>query len=180
MPERPRIRSALTGTGPLVSPVLHLEQLSDSRIVHLEGARPGQALDTFIAPFGARSLPEAGRFVSSANGVLIPVGPAIWLCLGPWPDPTAFALSLDVSGAWTQLVIAGSEAARVLAKGCALDLHPARFPPGACAAAGFARLRTIIWRPEQDRFHMLVGRSYARALWEWLEDAAAQFEVVPE
>ena len=170
MPERRHMRSAL--------PLLHLKEVLDSRIVHLERARPGQALDTFIAQFGARSLPDAGGFVSSAAGVLVPAGPAIWLSIGAPPDPAAFAVSLDLSGAWTQIVIAGSAATGLLAKGCALDLHLARFPPGACAAAGFARLRTIIWRPQQDRFHMLVGRSYARALWEWLEDAAAEFELV--
>ena len=179
MADRLRTRSALAGTGPLSSPVLQLHEVLDSRIVHLEAARTGEALDTFIAQFGPRSLPQPGRFASSAGTVLIPTGPAAWLCVGAAPDPAAFALAVDVSGAWTQLLIAGSAATALLAKGCALDLHPAHFPPGACAAAGFVRLRTIIWRPQFDRFHMLVGRSYTRALWEWLEDAAAEFEIVP-
>jgi sarcosine oxidase subunit gamma len=183
MLERPCSRSDVTGTlspaARLFSPALHVREVPGSRIAHLEGARPGPGLESFLAGYGVRSLPGPGRFAAGDTGTLLPIGPSMWLHLGATPAAGAFAVEIDATHAWTRLVVAGSAAPRLLAKGCALDLHPSRFPLGSSAAAGFARLRTIIWRSQQDQFEMLVGRSYARALWEWLIEAAAEFEVVP-
>ena len=162
----------------MVSPVLQIKETLGSPVFHLEVARPGPALDSFLGTLTVQWMPAPGRIAAGDGVVLVPIGPSIFLYLGAAPAAGAFAVEIEVSGGWTRLVIAGPAATRLLAKGCALDLHPSRFPPGSCAAAGFARLRTIIWRPEQDQFHMLVGRSYARALWDWLAEAAAEFDVV--
>jgi heterotetrameric sarcosine oxidase gamma subunit len=61
-----------------------------------------------------------------------------------------------------------------MAKGCAIDLHPRAFPIHACAAAGFAGTRTIIRRADAEGFELLIGRSHALSLWEWLVDAATE------
>ena len=182
MAERPRLHSAVTGTAataaPLVSPMLRIREPLGSRIVHLETPLPGPALDRFLAALGAQSVPPPGQVAAADGVVLVPIGPSVFLYLGPTSATEAFAVEVDVSGAWTHFVLAGPGATRLLAKGCALDLHPSHFPPGSAAAAGFARLRTIIWRADNEQFHMLVGRSYARTLWDWLTEAAAEFDGV--
>ena len=102
----------------------------------------------------------------------------------PTPAPTyepparAAAPTGDQATIGKGLVIKGERAADLLAKGSALDLHPKYFPVGACGAAGYARLRTILWKTSAMEFELLVGRSYARSLWEWLIDAAAEYGCV--
>lgn len=151
----------------LRAPALAVEEQAWTPKLYLEGPRPGP------------SLPAAGRYARIGGAVLLPTGPDIFLLVGDCRDvatlSSSFDLAVDVSDAWLQLAISGAAATGLLAKGSAIDLHPAQFPPGACAAAGFARLRTILWRLEAARFDLLVARSHARSLWEWLADATAEY-----
>jgi sarcosine oxidase subunit gamma len=88
----------------------------------------------------------------------------------------AFTVALDVTAAWTRIEITGPAARDLLAKGSALDLDPRRFREGACAAAPFAQIRAILLRIAGDHaFELLVGRSYALTLFEWLIEAAEEF-----
>lgn len=144
-------------------------------IVRLERARHGDADPTLPAP-GCCTFDDAG--------VLLPVGPAVYLRVGArhdsvTPDPR-FETAVDVSSAWTHLAIAGPRAAELLSKGCAVDLHPRAFPAGACCATGFARMRVVLWRTGTEaRYEMLVARSYALGLWHWLIDAATPYGAPP-
>ncbi|MCC7047428.1 MAG: hypothetical protein IT562_12020 [Alphaproteobacteria bacterium] len=155
------------GRSSLRGPRLAIEEQDWTPVTYLEGAPAG------------RSLPTAGRFARLGSAVLLPTGPDIYLLIGAHSDaaaiPESFDLAVDQSDAWSQLAIIGPEAAAVLAKGSALDLHPRHFPTGACAAAGFARLRAVLWRSDAERFDLLIGRSHARSLWEWLADATLEY-----
>jgi heterotetrameric sarcosine oxidase gamma subunit len=155
---------------------LSLRERSGGTITRLEGRRSGLALTGCLAAWGIADLPASGRCENGAS-VLLPVGPDIWFLLADAPAPTegAFDLALDMTGAWTRIAISGANASVLLAKGCAIDLHPRMFAAGACAAAGFAGMRTAIWRTEAGGFELLVGRSYALSLWEWLVDAASEY-----
>jgi sarcosine oxidase subunit gamma len=108
---------------------------------------------------------------------LLGVGPEIWLTTFAPPENArgAFDVVLDMTAAWIRLGVSGSHAPRLIAKGCAVDLHPRCFPAGACAAAGLAGFRTIVWRPDDEGFELWVSRSYALSFWSWLIDAAAEF-----
>ena len=75
----------------------------------------------------------------------------------------------DVSSGHTMLKLNGGGAADVLAKGCGLDLHPRVFGPGQCAQSLIAKCPVLIERPEE--FRIIVRRSYADYLWQWLVDA---------
>lgn len=178
MPEVPGARSALDSVGrpaSLGGGDLWVRERAGGSITHLEGPRPGQALTGCLVALGISDLPPPG---SSAGGTnrLLPIGSGIWLLHAEAPPPLqeAFEVAIDVTGAWTRIAIGGAGAPALMAKGCALDLHPRAFPIDACAGAGFAGMRTIIRRAE-DGFELLVGRSYALSLWEWLVDAAAEY-----
>lgn len=145
-----------------------------------------------LAALGLAELPEIGTSGGGDGARLLGLGPDIWLlvCDAPasaagaltpgGPIGDAFDATLDTTHAYTRIGIGGTQAVEFIAKACALDLHPRHFEPGACAAAGFAGMRVIIWRAmDADRFDLLVGRSYAVSLWEWMIDGAAEYGAVP-
>ncbi len=186
-------RSALAGAVSLrETDALVLREHAGSTLLHLEGPRPGAALDTILAALGLAELPEVGSSGGRDGARLQGLGPDIWLLVCDTPESAAgvlapggpigeaFEATLDTTQAYTRIEIAGTQAVEFIAKACALDLHPRHFGPGACAAAGFAGMRAIIWRTmDADRFDLLVGRSYAVSLWEWMIDAAAEYGAVP-
>jgi sarcosine oxidase subunit gamma len=102
------------------------------------------------------------------------LGPDEWLVLGGRESDFADAnAAVDVSANRVCLELAGPGAAGVLARGCALDLHPSVFPPGRCAQTLVARAQVILWRVDAETFRLLVRPSFADHLRAWLRDAFA-------
>ena len=102
------------------------------------------------------------------------LGPNEWLVLGAREEAYADAsAAVDVSANRVCLELAGPGAADVLARGCALDLHPSVFPPGSCAQTLLARAQVILYGTEADVFRLLVRPSYADYLRAWFRDAMA-------
>ena len=127
---------------------------------------------------------ELGPQVSLRGGPPVPpntfagdaiwLGPDVWLALGGRESdyPEAHA-AVDVSANRVCLELSGPGAADVLARGCALDLHPSVFPPGRCAQTLVARAQVILLRTGDDTFRLLVRPSFAPYLRAWLRDAGA-------
>ena len=174
------------------SAALALRELPGSTILHLEGTRPSTKLDAVFAALGLAEPLAIGMSGGRDGARLLCIGPAIWLLVLDQSVVIpaaltlagavgqAFEAALDASHAHTGIEIGGSKATDFIAKGCALDLHPQKFPPGACAATGFAGMRTILWRASDgDRFALFVGRSYAISISQWLADAAAEYNEIP-
>lgn len=137
----------------------------------------------------------------SATGLGLPIKPntvadsaqlsALWLAPNEWllvtpPGAHAelpaalrqalgnlFAAVVDVSSGYTTIEIRGPETRDLLARGCAVDLHPRVFGPGQCAQTLLAKAQvTIVKVGSPPRFHVIVRRSMAEYLWRWLDDAA--------
>jgi len=107
-------------------------------------------------------------------GDAIWLGPDEWLVLGGREEDYAeMPAAVDVSANRVCLELSGEGAADVLARGCALDLHPSVFPPGRCAQTLLARAQVILYRTE-DAFRLLVCPSFADYLRAWLTDAGAR------
>lgn len=85
-----------------------------------------------------------------------------------------FALIVDVSSGYTVIELRGPRAADVLAKGCALDLHPKVFGSGQCAQTRFFDAAVLLRRTD-DGISMTARRSYAPYVAELLVDAAREF-----
>ena len=91
------------------------------------------------------------------------------------------AAVVDVSHARAIISVAGPRARQVLQKGCPLDLHPSRFRAGACAPSKFARCHVLLHQSDDvPAYDLYVPRSFARYLWAWLEDAAAEYGLAIE
>ena len=90
----------------------------------------------------------------------------------------------DVSGGHTALRVTGADARTVLAKGCALDLHPRKFGPGQCARTGLGKANVLLAVDDAASCTVLVARSFADYLCRWLAHAArphgAQFSMLRE
>lgn len=81
------------------------------------------------------------------------------------------------AGKWQQLTLTGPRVRDLLSRLCALDFSPAEFAPGATRAVALhdvaVQLRCEATAREAcDRFHMLLPRSYAACLLDWIIDAA--------
>ena len=69
--------------------------------------------------------------------------------------------------------MSGAGARDLLAAGCGLDLHPRVFGPGRCAQTLLARVPVVLHQlSDAPQYRVLVRRSYARWLVDWMIDAA--------
>jgi len=118
---------------------------------------------------------------------LLQVGPERWLVVDRRDRLDSLTASLDravgagfvvtdLSQARTVLRIAGCKARDVLAKGCALDLHPGVFPVGSCAATSVAGLAAVLVAVDDEpTYDLYVGRTYGQYVWAWTTEAAAEY-----
>jgi len=79
----------------------------------------------------------------------------------------------DLSDGLVTIALEGPDAGAVLARGCGLDLRAGSFGAQACARTRLAQLPVLIRRPAASRFELVVDRSAAQYLQDWLVDAAA-------
>jgi sarcosine oxidase subunit gamma len=131
----------------------------------------------------------ASTYVKSVDATVIWQGPDEWLVTGTalaGPELEARlreavaphgGAAVDVSGQRTTLRLSGSRSRDVLAKGCALDLHPAVFGEGSAAQTilGQAGVVLLAVNGTGDDYRILVRSTFARYLADWLLDAAEEY-----
>ncbi len=184
---------ALRGSAPAtagVAETLLMRELPLSGYVNLRlDPHDHQAMAAAATAIGAASLPLAPNTWVSAPGLEV-LWQAYdeWLLIVPDATPTALVAKLhgalrglrhaatDVSDQRAALELRGLHARDVLHKGCAVDLHPRVFTAGGCVQTALARVRVTLRRMNApDTYQVLVERSYARYLWDWLNDAALEY-----
>lgn len=84
------------------------------------------------------------------------------------------------SGGSTILELSGPFAVDVLKKSCPIDFHPSEFPAGKVVSSVFAKSGAIIRRIEDERFELVIRRSFADYLWLWLQDASLEYGLAIE
>ena len=152
-----------------------------------------------------RGNPGDDQFMAGVQGVLgqlLPVepntftedeqriywlGPDEWLVLAPAAETDSLCTDLDASvegvpaavnrqsGGQIAIELSGSDVRAVFAKGCTLDFHPKVFRPGMCAQSGLAKATVLIGCLDDDRFEVVVRRSFADYLLRWLLHAGREF-----
>jgi len=139
-----------------------------------------------------RSAPPQGPSGSSgdAEGAILAIAPGRLLVESRDPrlaerlaeqiGPELGAVT-DLSHARIAIRVSGPKAAWVLAKGLALDLDPAAFPPMKVAQSAIHEVGVIVRRLSADSFDLYVYRGFALSFWEWLTEAAAEtgYRVAP-
>lgn len=117
------------------------------------------------------------------------LGPDEWLVLAPQGRQESLGKALrhaigteggtvvDLSAHRTTVELTGERASEVLAKGCALDLHPTVFSPGSCAQVLLAQAPILLVTREGDHpaYWLLVRASFATYVADWLLDACLEY-----
>jgi sarcosine oxidase subunit gamma len=143
-------------------------------------ARPNESAGGIALPTQPHGSERGGA------GALLWLGPRSWLFVAGRPaasgafDAARKALNdaqgalFDVSSSYVAWTISGAAAARVLNRGCPLDLHPAAFRAGDCVQSMLGHVNALFYRPdERDAFIVMVARSFATDASEQLAGYAA-------
>lgn len=146
--------------------------------------RGGQALEAAERILG-QAIPAAANTFTAGEHEVYWLGPDEWLIVtGAERVPSLdnelaealdgfHAAVNDVSGGNVELHVSGLDARTVLAKGCALDLHPREFAPGQCAQTGLGRAAVLLAaRDDPTACAIVVRRSFSDYLRRWLANAA--------
>jgi sarcosine oxidase subunit gamma len=136
-------------------------------------------------------FPPANNMVSSAGARhIVWLGPdeALLLCEAGMERDLRRKISADLAGqhfaatnvtdALCVLQVEGPEVRAVLAKGCALDLHPGKFGPGQCAQTMLAHAGVTMIATDENCFLLICRTSFAPYTLDWLQDAALEFGFV--
>lgn len=124
------------------------------------------------------------------NTTVVWLGPNEWLVITPPGQESMISDSLhkdldgihssvtDVTGGHTVLTIKGQHARNTLSKDCSLDIHPRVFGPGQCAQTLIAKVGvTIVHNENSPSYDLIVRRSFAEYLGQWLQDAAQEYGI---
>ena len=136
---------------------------------------------------GCDALPDNNRVVTVGDRHLVWLGPDefLLLCAAGAETHLHSQLTLDlgdvhaavtnVTDSLCALSLRGAAVRQVLAKGCALDLHPSRFGVGQCAQTTLAHAGVTLVGTDDDRFTLICRSSFAPYVVEWLMDAGMEY-----
>jgi sarcosine oxidase, subunit gamma len=142
---------------------------------------------------GATLPTTPNTWVPAGDGRLLWLGPDEWLVTSPGTAPEALeaelaevlrpvgGVAVDVSAQRIGLRITGARAREVLAKGCAIDLHPRAFGRGSSAQTTLGQAGVVLLALGDDGqdFAVLVRSSFAGYLATWLLDASLEYADLP-
>lgn len=84
---------------------------------------------------------------------------------------------MNVSGGQTVLELSGAKVRELLMKCTPYDVHPRNFPVGKGVSSVFAKSGAIIRRVGEERWELVIRRSFADYLYRWVLDASEEFGV---
>ncbi|WP_274425871.1 sarcosine oxidase subunit gamma [Chelativorans sp. YIM 93263] len=130
-------------------------------------------------------LPQRPKSTSTkGNRAALWLGPDEWLVIdedgadlmaicGKIPDLHS---AVDTSHRNVAIEVSGARSADVLSAGCPQDLSLARFPVGASSRTVFGKVEIILWRRDEQTFHVECWRSFSAYGFDLLEAAAREAE----
>ncbi|AYG70224.1 MULTISPECIES: sarcosine oxidase subunit gamma family protein [unclassified Rhizobium] len=171
MPDLPIYRPALAGKAALGGETIRLEALPEGHLLHVMGAATTEEIKAHLLGTGlkASSVRPAGYrqwFVAGNDRLSAMHLRALTEALA------GRAFISDQSHGRIRIRVSGLNAAQVLNKGTAVDLHPSAFPEGSTAMTLFGHISMQLTRTGADDFELTVLRSFAESLHEELEALA--------
>ena len=146
----------------------------------------GAVEQTLATVCGVAVPAEVGEVARSAGTLLMRTGPEqIWIvgsgevfggeqAIRSGVAPAAGVVT-PLSHSRTRMVVEGTRAREVLAKGIAIDLLPDKFAVDRFAMTGLDHTPVVLHRAAGDRYEVYAMRTFALTVWDWLTDAALEF-----
>ena len=192
--QRPPGRTALAGITPAThdnpeggKPGLVITELAHLGKINLRGG--ADMLPVIRTHTGCDALPENNRLVSVGDRHLVWLGPDefLLLCAAGTETHLHSQLTLDmadihaavtnVTDSLCALSLRRPAVREVLARGCALDLHPSKFTAGDCAQSMLAHAAVTLIANDETGFTLICRTSFAPYVADWLMDAGLAFGV---
>ncbi|WP_170182162.1 sarcosine oxidase subunit gamma [Phreatobacter stygius] len=164
---------------------LTIERIEPQDLV-LVGALDGADAGPRLAATLACAAPAPNRWTETEDHVLASTGAGRWMVSAKAPAASSLAARLEAALGATAAVVdfshgrvvfalEGQGARVVLAKGCTVDLRPAKLAAGAAIVAALTKLAVTILVDEGERFEVYVASSYADHVEEWLTASTREF-----
>jgi heterotetrameric sarcosine oxidase gamma subunit len=139
--------------------------------------------DAASRSIGGVSLPQQPNSWNGQDPLIWRVAPDAWLIQSTQAGNDIAAMTrsafanfacavTDLSDALETIALDSPDAAGVLARGSGLDLREGSFGAQDCARTRLAQLPVLIRKATSTRFELIVDRSTAQYLEDWLRDAA--------
>lgn len=188
MPELTAIRTMPLGVDYLVGEGLTIRMPQWRAIVSVQIEQTALAVMDGIAFRGVR-WPSYPNTTAGRDPFIWWIGPERWLVSSEElraPDLMAelaaatdghLAAIVDVSDSLTIIQLVGNPARHLLARGTGLGLEDRVLGPGRCARTRFANLAVLLRPLEESGYELLVDRSEAQFLLEWLRDSSVGLEL---
>jgi heterotetrameric sarcosine oxidase gamma subunit len=188
-------RSGRHGAAPAAEPGVTIairHNLSIATVIARKGR--AQAASEAAKQAFACALPEPGKSNAGQSVLFLWAGPEQWLAMAEDEAEGALLTKLqeafgetasaaDQSHGRAVIRVSGPRVRDLLAKGCALDLHPSRFQTGDCAQVQIAHIGVHLHQSgDEPSYELQMFRGFAVSFWEWLTDSAAEYgyEVYPQ
>ena len=163
---------------------LRLERASDVGYLNLRCNPANRDQLKLIAEKTGVNLPWAANTFEGGERRAYWLGPDEWLLASSTGDIAELRNALedalrgqhvavsDLSGGLVTYQLLGEAARALLAKGCALDLHPAEFKSGSCVQTGLAKANIVLSTSDDgESYDIIVRRSFADYVWQWLSNS---------
>jgi sarcosine oxidase, subunit gamma len=164
-----------------------MRELSFRDLVNVRGELSDPAfVDAFVEVVGCQPPAKPNTVARGKGYDVLWLGPDEWLVRSDAAVPAgvleaklagafgdAWATAVDVGSGYTVVEIDGARTREVLSRGCPLDLHPRMFKQGQCAQSVFFKASIVLIAAGDDRFEIVVRRSFADYFCRIMLDAAA-------
>jgi sarcosine oxidase subunit gamma len=174
------MKSSMPDRALFARPALSFSCVGSDDTYRLEAMLEGHVLHILAAP-NAPEVEQRLRAIADGGAQSVRwFGPGQWLVVGDSvlsPDDVrskaavlgeGLALS-DQSHGHVRLAVFGPQSRKALARGCGVDFSEEEFPLSGAAATLFNHIGIHATRMGEDRFELIVLRSFARSLWEQLQ-----------
>lgn len=84
---------------------------------------------------------------------------------------------VNVTGGQTLIELEGDKTRELLMKSTPYDVHPDAFPVGKGVTTTFAKSSLILRRPTEQRWELVLRRSFADYLYRWILDAGSEYAI---
>ena len=98
-----------------------------------------------------------------------------WLLQKEINYPSELGTTLDLSHAFTGIIISGDQATLLLNRHLPIDLRENIFPVASSASSGIHHVSVKLLKINTNTYYLFIPRGFALSIWEILQETAKQF-----